>query len=126
MEVTKVDVAARALVMIGASPISSFADDSTEGLVTNNIYEEIVAHHDESTVEAEEPESDFDYDEHETDTETHDEQPAQIEVEENTVSTIASNDSSDGDNHDNEEKVDIKPNDQQAENDSISADNKKE
>jgi len=42
MAVTKVDVAARALVMIGASPISSFADDSTEGLVTNNIYEEIV------------------------------------------------------------------------------------
>jgi hypothetical protein len=42
MAVTKVDVAARALVMIGASPISSFTDDSTEGLVTNNIYEEIV------------------------------------------------------------------------------------
>jgi len=42
MAVTKVDIAARALIMIGASPISSFADDSTEGLVTNNIYEEIV------------------------------------------------------------------------------------
>tara|TARA_R110002012_G_scaffold57915_1_gene149596 strand:+ start:19421 stop:20035 length:615 start_codon:yes stop_codon:yes gene_type:complete len=42
MAVTKVDIAARALVMIGASPISSFTDDSTEGLVTNNIYEEIV------------------------------------------------------------------------------------
>ena len=28
--------------MIGAQPISSFTDDSTEALVTNNIYEEIV------------------------------------------------------------------------------------
>ena len=42
MAVTKVDIASRALIMIGASPISSFSDDSTEGLVTNNIYEEIV------------------------------------------------------------------------------------
>jgi len=42
MAVTKVDIAARALIMIGAQPISSFTDDSTEGLVTNNIYEEIV------------------------------------------------------------------------------------
>ena len=42
MAVTKVDIASRALIMIGANPISSFTDGSTESLVTNNIYEEIV------------------------------------------------------------------------------------
>tara|TARA_R100001082_G_scaffold79805_1_gene47090 strand:+ start:97 stop:705 length:609 start_codon:yes stop_codon:yes gene_type:complete len=42
MAVTKVDIASRALIMIGANPISSFTDDNTEALVTNNIYEEIV------------------------------------------------------------------------------------
>ena len=42
MATTNIDICARALIMIGASPISSFSDDSTEGLVTNNIYEEIV------------------------------------------------------------------------------------
>jgi len=42
MAVTKVDIATRGLIMIGAQPISSFTDDSTEALVTNNIYEEIV------------------------------------------------------------------------------------
>ena len=42
MAVTKVDIATRALIMIGAKPISSFTDDNTEASVTNNIYEEIV------------------------------------------------------------------------------------
>ena len=42
MAVTKVDIASRALIMIGANPISSFTDGSTEALVVNNIYEEIV------------------------------------------------------------------------------------
>jgi|TARA_E500000318_G_scaffold108160_1_gene118496 hypothetical protein len=42
MAVTKVDIASRALIMMGAQPISSFSDDSTEALVVNNIYEEIV------------------------------------------------------------------------------------
>ena len=42
MAVTKVDIASRALVMIGANPISSFTDDTTEALVTNTIYEEVV------------------------------------------------------------------------------------
>lgn len=42
MAVTKVDIASRALVMIGANPISSFTDDNTEALTVNNIYEEIV------------------------------------------------------------------------------------
>ena len=42
MAVTKVDIASRALIMIGANPISSFTDGSTDSLVTNNIYEEIV------------------------------------------------------------------------------------
>jgi sensor histidine kinase YesM len=42
MAVTKVDIASRALIMMGAQPISSFSDDSTEALVVNNIYEEII------------------------------------------------------------------------------------
>ena len=42
MAVTKVDIASRALIFIGAKAISSFSDDSTEAVVTNNIYEEIV------------------------------------------------------------------------------------
>ena len=42
MAVTKVDIASRALIMIGSNPISSFTDDTTEALVTNNIYEEII------------------------------------------------------------------------------------
>ena len=37
MAVTKIDIASRALVMIGANPISSFTDDNTEALVTNTI-----------------------------------------------------------------------------------------
>ena len=42
MAVTKVDIESRALIFIGAKAISSFSDDSTEAVVTNNIYEEIV------------------------------------------------------------------------------------
>lgn len=42
MAVTKVDIASRALIFIGAKAISSFSDDNTEAVVTNNIYEEIV------------------------------------------------------------------------------------
>jgi len=42
MATTKVDICARALVMIGASPISSFSDGSTEALVASNLYEDIV------------------------------------------------------------------------------------
>ena len=42
MAVTKVDIASRALIMIGANPISSFTDGTTEALTTNTIYEEIV------------------------------------------------------------------------------------
>ena len=42
MTVTKIDIASRALIMIGSNPISSFTDDTTEALVTNNIYEEII------------------------------------------------------------------------------------
>ena len=75
------------------------------------IYEEIVTHHnDESTLETEDhPESDVDCDKDEMDTESHDEQPIPAQsttdqkVEENTASTIELNDSSHGDNDDNEE-----------------------
>ena len=42
MAVTKVDIASRALVMVGANPISSFTDNSTEALITNTLYEEVV------------------------------------------------------------------------------------
>jgi len=42
MAVTKVDIASRALIMIGANPISSFTVDCSDTLFTNNIYEEIV------------------------------------------------------------------------------------
>lgn len=42
MATTKVDICSRALVMIGASPISSFTDGSTEALVASNVYEDIV------------------------------------------------------------------------------------
>jgi hypothetical protein len=41
MATTKIDICARALVMIGAQPISSFTDGSTEALVANNIYNDI-------------------------------------------------------------------------------------
>lgn len=42
MATSKVDICARALVMIGAQPISSFEDGSTEALVASNVYEDIV------------------------------------------------------------------------------------
>ena len=42
MATTKVDICARALIMVGASPISSFSDGSTEALVASNVYEDIV------------------------------------------------------------------------------------
>lgn len=42
MATSKVDICARALVMIGAQPISSFTDGSTEALVASNVYEDIV------------------------------------------------------------------------------------
>jgi len=41
MATTNIDLCARALIMIGASPISSFSDGSTEALVASNIYEDI-------------------------------------------------------------------------------------
>ena len=42
MATSKVDICARALVMIGAQPISSFSDGSTEALVASNVYEDII------------------------------------------------------------------------------------
>ena len=42
MAVTKIDIASTALVMVGANPISSFTDNSTEALITNTLYEEVV------------------------------------------------------------------------------------
>ena len=41
MATTSIDICARALVMIGASPISSFSDGSTEALVASNIYTDV-------------------------------------------------------------------------------------
>ena len=38
MATTKIDICARALVMIGASPITSFADGTTESTVASNLY----------------------------------------------------------------------------------------
>jgi len=42
MATTKIDLCARALIMIGAQPISSFSDGSTEALVASNIYDDVV------------------------------------------------------------------------------------
>ena len=42
MATTNVDICARALIMVGAQPISSFSDGSTEALVASNIYEDIL------------------------------------------------------------------------------------
>jgi|TARA_R110001592_G_scaffold363331_1_gene684202 hypothetical protein len=39
---TKVDICARAIIMIGAQPISSFDDGSTEALVASNMYENML------------------------------------------------------------------------------------
>jgi|TARA_Y100000296_G_scaffold13855_1_gene16216 hypothetical protein len=41
MATTSIDICARALVMIGAQPISSFSDGSTEALVASNIYDDV-------------------------------------------------------------------------------------
>lgn len=37
-----IDIAARALILIGAEPITSFTSTSTEALVASNIYEDVV------------------------------------------------------------------------------------
>ena len=37
-----IDIAARALILIGADPITSFTETSTEALVASNIYEDVV------------------------------------------------------------------------------------
>ena len=42
MATTNIDICSRALILIGASPISSFSDGSTEALVASNIYDDIV------------------------------------------------------------------------------------
>ncbi len=42
MAVTDVDICARALVMIGAQPITSFSDGTTEAIVAKNLYEDTV------------------------------------------------------------------------------------
>ena len=42
MAVTDVDICARALVMIGAQPITSFSDGTTEAIVASNLYEDTV------------------------------------------------------------------------------------
>ena len=36
-----IDICSRALILIGAEPITSFDDDTTEGLVASNMYEDI-------------------------------------------------------------------------------------
>ena len=42
MATTDIDICARALVMIGAQPISSFSDGSTEALVASNLYTDVL------------------------------------------------------------------------------------
>ena len=37
-----VDIASRALILIGADPITSFDSDTTEALVASNLYEDMV------------------------------------------------------------------------------------
>ena len=37
-----IDIASRGLILIGAEPITSFSSDSTEALVTSNLYEDTV------------------------------------------------------------------------------------
>ena len=36
-----IDICSRALILIGADPITSFEDDTTEALVASNMYEDI-------------------------------------------------------------------------------------
>lgn len=40
MAVTDIDISARALIMIGAQPITSFSDGTTEAIVAANLYED--------------------------------------------------------------------------------------
>lgn len=42
MAITSIDVCARALVLIGASPITSFDDGTTEAIVADNMYNDTV------------------------------------------------------------------------------------
>ena len=42
MAITSIDICARALVLIGASPITSFDDGTTEAIVADNLYEDTV------------------------------------------------------------------------------------
>lgn len=42
MATTNIDICARALVMIGAQPITSFEDGTTEAVVAGNLYEDTV------------------------------------------------------------------------------------
>ena len=42
MAVTDIDICSRALVLIGATPITSFADGTTESTVASNLYEDTV------------------------------------------------------------------------------------
>ena len=39
---TDIKICSDALLMLGANPISSFTDNSTEALITNTLYEEVV------------------------------------------------------------------------------------
>lgn len=42
MAITDIDICARALILIGASPITSFSDGTTEATVASNLYEDTV------------------------------------------------------------------------------------
>ena len=42
MAITNIDICARALIMVGAAPITSFSDGSTEATVAANLYEDTV------------------------------------------------------------------------------------
>ena len=42
MAITDIDICARALILIGASPITSFDDGTTEATVASNLYEDTV------------------------------------------------------------------------------------
>jgi hypothetical protein len=38
---TAIDICSRALILIGADPITSFTEDTTEALVASNLYEDV-------------------------------------------------------------------------------------
>jgi len=42
MSITSIDICARALILIGASPITSFNDGTTEAIVADNLYSDTV------------------------------------------------------------------------------------